>query len=258
MMEAFDLHGLVDGNSVAPSSTITFDVGVQSPNPAFQSWKAKDRKLLSVIFVTLSEEAMAEVVDCRDSRSAWLGLEAVFAHSSTSRVNQLRAELLNLRRDSQSVANFGRAFKSLCSQLSSIGRPIEENDKCHWFLRSLGPQFIGFSDTRMAMSHILTFRDLVHQAIQYEIMLRAMEASAAPEAAFYSNDRAPGNNSGGNSRGGRPPHGGGNQGSGNQGGNGRSYSNRGNSGRRGRNSSGGNGGLSGGQPGGHHTYIPRC
>lgn len=85
MMEDFNLHGLVDGNTVAPSPTFTNDVEVEFSNPTFAIWKLKDHKLLFVNFSTLSEEAMAEVVDCHDSRSVWFSLEATFAHSSTSR-----------------------------------------------------------------------------------------------------------------------------------------------------------------------------
>lgn len=70
MTEAFDLFGFVCGTVIPPSAMVTSDAGVVSPNPAFTTWKAKDRKLLSVIFATLSQESMAEVIDCRDACSA--------------------------------------------------------------------------------------------------------------------------------------------------------------------------------------------
>lgn len=90
LLDCFELCGLIDGSSPRPLEMLTSDTGVTSPNPAFSKWKIKDQKLLGVIFATLFEETMAEVVGCRDSRSAWAALEVAFAHSSESRANQLR------------------------------------------------------------------------------------------------------------------------------------------------------------------------
>lgn len=131
---------------------------------------------------------MAEVVDCTTSRTAWLALEASFSHSSTSRANQLCEELLSLRRGSTSVHEYGKRFKSICDQLSAIGLSVDETDKSHWFLRGLGIQFASFADTRMAMEHIPTFSTLLHQAIQFELMHKAMEGSPSQsQVAFATN-----------------------------------------------------------------------
>lgn len=162
-LSSFDLLGFIDGSSIAPPESTVVDGNI-TPNPDFASWRAKDTRILSVIFSTLTEESMAEVVGCKSSRSAWVALEAAFSHSSASRANQLREELLFLRRGDMSVSDFGRKFKAICDQLAAIGRPVDERDKAHWFLRGLGSQFSGFADTRMAISPMPSFHDLLHQA----------------------------------------------------------------------------------------------
>lgn len=63
----------------------------------------------------------------------------------------------------------------------TIGRPIEESNKSHWFLRGLGLQFASFVDTRMMIT-----RDLSHQAKQFEIMLKSMEGRASSQAVFMA------------------------------------------------------------------------
>lgn len=81
----------------------------------------KDKKLLGVLFTSLIEDAMSEVIDCTTLCATWVALEAVFAHSSTSRTHQLCDELLSLRRDDLLVDEYSRKFKFLCDQLSTIG-----------------------------------------------------------------------------------------------------------------------------------------
>ncbi|KZV40879.1 hypothetical protein F511_05124 [Dorcoceras hygrometricum] len=129
MAECFDLMGFLDGSAVAPSPTITSEAGLHSPNTAYTAWKMKDRKLLSVLYTSLSEDVASEVIDSSTSREAWVTLEGVF--SSVLRQHQLREELLYFLRGSSSVHDYGKKFKLLCDQLNAIGRPVDESDKSH-------------------------------------------------------------------------------------------------------------------------------
>ena len=43
------------------------------------------------------------------------------------------------------MAEFSQLFKGLCNQLVAIGRPIDDLEKIHWFLRALGPDYKIFS-----------------------------------------------------------------------------------------------------------------
>ncbi|GFP94834.1 uncharacterized mitochondrial protein atmg00810 [Phtheirospermum japonicum] len=179
--ECFDILGHLDGTTPAPSSTITPESGAATANPAYTTWLLKDKRLLSVIYTSLSADAASEVIDCTSANQAWEALESVYA--SASRSHQLREELLSLRRGDLSVEDYGKKFKHLCDQLQAIGRPIDVDDKRHWFLRGLGVQFAGFVDTRMAISPVLPLRDLLHQALQFDMMLKSMESSS-PSPAF--------------------------------------------------------------------------
>ncbi|CAH9082491.1 unnamed protein product [Cuscuta epithymum] len=190
MLTAFDLLGYVNGTISAPSPTITTD-SVERPNPAYTAWQTTDQKILGVLFSTLTEESMVEVVGCTTSRAAWLALENTFAPASSSRANHLRDELMSLRRGSMTVADYGRKFQNLCNNLAEIGRPVDESDKSNWFLRGLGPQFTHFADNRMSRDPIPSLRDLVNQAQQYDLFIRTMEGTPPPSAAFYAHDRHP-------------------------------------------------------------------
>lgn len=146
VLKSYDLFTHVDGSSPSPPPTITSD-GKTIVNPAYVSWYALDQKILSLIQASLSEDAMAEVLGLSTARSVWLTLERTCSHSSVCRVNHLRAELFNLQRGSSSVEDYNHKFWLLCEQLASIGRPVDPDDKAHWYLNGLGSQFLAFSDT---------------------------------------------------------------------------------------------------------------
>ena len=55
-----------------------------------------------------------------------------------------------MQRGSKSVAEFSRLFKGLCDQLAIIGRPFNNLDKVHWFLRALSPDYKIFSTTMLS------------------------------------------------------------------------------------------------------------
>lgn len=185
-------HGLlqyVDGSSAPPLETITTN-NVVAPNPDYTSWHEKDQRILGVLLSSLTEESMSEVIGCKTSRSVWLALEAAFSHSSTSRAHQLREELFFLSKGTLSVEDLSRKFKNLCDQLAAIGRPVDASDQSHWFMRGLGPTFSSFSDVRMALNPVPSFRDLVQQAKAYELFHHSLDAASPTSPAFVAHGYA--------------------------------------------------------------------
>lgn len=163
MLTSFELLGFVDGKSVVSSPTTISATGEISPHLSYTKWLSIDQHLLAILFSTLSKEAMAEVVECTISRDAWVALEAAFSHSTASRINQLREELLSLHRGSLSVKDYDSRFKGLCDQLSAVGKPVDETDKSHWFLRGLGAAFANFANAHMWMQLIPSFSALLQK-----------------------------------------------------------------------------------------------
>ena len=84
---------------------------------------------------------MAVVVSLSTARDVWLALETTFSHQSKARELRLKDDLQLMKRGTKPVAEYARAFKTICDQLHAIARPVEDIDKVHWFLRGLD---IGF------------------------------------------------------------------------------------------------------------------
>lgn len=106
--------------------------------------------LLSLIFSSLSEEAMSEVIGASTSRDAWLMLEEAFALKSKAREIRIKDSFQLIKRGSRTVFEYAREFKNLCDQLVAIGCSVDDTDKVHWFLRGLGADFSSFSTTTMS------------------------------------------------------------------------------------------------------------
>ena len=93
---------------------------------------------------------MSEVFGLKHAHKAWTTLEAFFSHKSKTRELQLKDELQLMQRGSKSMAEFSRLFKGLFDQLAIIGRPFNNLDKVHWFLRALSPDYKIFSTTMLS------------------------------------------------------------------------------------------------------------
>nr|TKR98393.1 hypothetical protein D5086_0000203370 [Populus alba] len=174
LLTSQELFGFLDGTIIAPSLMVTDSNGVTNPNPSYSSWLHTDQMLLSLLYYSLTEESMSEVLGLQHSYEAWQVLEASFSNRSKTRELQLKDELQLMQRGSRSIAEFSRLFKGLCDQLAAIGRPIDDTDKVHWYLRALGPDYKIFSTTMMSQLPLPSFSDIVPKALSHEIFARSV------------------------------------------------------------------------------------
>jgi len=117
---------------------------------------------------------MSEVLGLQHSHEALQVLEASFSNRSKTRELQLKDELQLMQRGSRFIAEFSRLFKGLYDQLAAIGRPIDDTDKVHWYLRALGPHYKIFSTTIMSQLPLPSFSDIVPKALSHEIFARSV------------------------------------------------------------------------------------
>ncbi|KAG6402786.1 hypothetical protein SASPL_134999 [Salvia splendens] len=149
------LISLVDGSRPAPPTDVVDDEN-STPNPAHQSWRVDDQRLVSLIFSSLSEEAMS-VVD----------------NFSPSRKEVARS--LNLDEISNSFAiNYLQLGDPLIKQTKSI----------YLFMKGLGSNFSNFSATQMAMSPIPSFSNLLNNAEVWDMFQQTLEPNMSSPAAF--------------------------------------------------------------------------
>ncbi|KAJ0025135.1 hypothetical protein Pint_08816 [Pistacia integerrima] len=152
-----------------PPITITSDSSSSQPNPQYVEWQLQDQRLLSLLFSSLTEEAMAEVLGLTTARDVWLALENSFSHISKTRELRIKDDLQLIKCGTRSVTEYSRSFKALCDQLTAMGCSVDDTDKVHWYLRGLGTDFANFSTAQMSLTPLPTFKDLVPKAESFEI-----------------------------------------------------------------------------------------
>ncbi|KAM0058671.1 putative RNA-directed DNA polymerase [Helianthus debilis subsp. tardiflorus] len=180
-----DWYRFVNGSYTAPSKTTTVDAK-EAPNPEYVSWLESDQRIRLLLQSSLTEEAMAEVLGLSSSREVWLALESAYSHDSMERSQNIKDALRQLKKGVLSVSDFAKKFKSLCDQLSAIGTPVSEDDKCHWFLCGLGPTFETFSTAHRAIQPRPLFRDLLAKAEGHELFITSLHGSnPAPSPAAF-------------------------------------------------------------------------
>ena len=184
LLASQDLFSYLYGSIRAPSTTILAAYGTTKSNPVYTSWLHTDQTLLSLLYYSLTEESMSEVLGLCHSHEAWHTLEVSFSHRSKTRELQFKDELQLMQCGFQSIAEFSSTFKGLCDQLAAIGRPIDDTDKVHWYLRALGPDYKIFSTTMMSQLQLPSFAEIVPKALSHEIFKRSISHSSS-NSAYY-------------------------------------------------------------------------
>ncbi|KAL6330148.1 hypothetical protein AAG906_040068 [Vitis piasezkii] len=188
LLESQELLGHVDGTLAPPPRFAPTDS--QMPNIKHLAWKKTDKHFLSLLLSSLTEEAMVEVVGLSTSCEVWLALENTFNHRSKAREIRLKDDLQLMRHGTRSVTEYAWAFKALCDQLHTIGRPVDDTDKVHWFLRGLGSNFTSFSTAQMAQMPLPSFPDLVSKAESFELFQKSIDNHDLPTAAFTTTNHS--------------------------------------------------------------------
>ena len=182
LLESQELLGHVDGTLTPPQRFAPTDS--QTPNIKYLAWKNIDQRLLSLLLSSFTKEAMADVVGLSTSRKVWLALENTFSHRLKAKEIWLKDDLQLMRCETRSVLEYARAFKALCDQLHAIGKPVNDTDKVHWFLRGLGSDFTSFSTAQMAQMPLPSFPDLVPKVESFELFQKSLDNHGPPIAAF--------------------------------------------------------------------------
>nr|TKR59016.1 hypothetical protein D5086_0000327510 [Populus alba] len=142
---------------------------------AHNMWKQLDQLVISLLLSSLTEEALSITIGFTTSRDVWNSLETTFSQKSKARELQIKDELHLMRRGSRSILEYSRIFKAHCNQLSTMGCPIEDTDKVHWYLRGLGHEFSTFSITQLSLTLIPSFKDIVPKAESFDLFSKSID-----------------------------------------------------------------------------------
>ncbi|KAJ0926327.1 putative RNA-directed DNA polymerase [Helianthus annuus] len=202
MMPIITYQGLlphIDG-SLSPPPPLIKSGEKDVTNPDYTTWAREEQQAIILLNASLTEEALSITFGLTSAREIWAALEAAFCNTSVERVQNLRDNLRALRKEEKSVAEYGRAFKAICDQLSAIGHPIDNMDQLHWFLCGLGPTFESFSTSTRSVRPVPSFIDLLASAESHELFIKNLHGTHdKPTVAFTAQGHTQRPNTQGNS-----------------------------------------------------------
>ena len=187
------LLGYVTGATPRPSPTSPIrngDTVTEAPNPEFLKWVRNDQNVLTLLFGSLSEEALRSVYGLHTSQEVWFTLAKKFNRVSATRKLDLQRRLNNLSKQGKTMTQYLSDAKVICDQLDSIGRPLTDQEKIYGVLHGLGQEYetiSTFLENSMDQFPGPNFEDAGYRLINFDDKLQGYNSAAAavtPHLAF--------------------------------------------------------------------------
>lgn len=166
MIELLDEHQLVPDKFLKYlSGNITTIM-----NPDYLIWRSKERALLTFMSYTLSPSILALTLGCTSATDVWKVLENRFSSISRSRVLNLKGELHNMKKGSNSVDVYLQKIKVVRGKLLAVGVFLDDEELLHIAIKGLPKEYNAFRSTIRTRSTQINFDELA-------TMLNAKEES---------------------------------------------------------------------------------
>ena len=97
-------------------------------NPEFQTWRIRDKALLSLIYSTLTPQVFSLVVGITNAQEVWNTLDQRFTSTSRANILNLKLELQSLKKGNETVSGFLRKIKIDRDKLLVAGVVVDNEE----------------------------------------------------------------------------------------------------------------------------------
>ncbi|KAL4587789.1 hypothetical protein LXL04_000663 [Taraxacum kok-saghyz] len=178
--------------ATATSPVVPATPASTAPNPAFVTWKKRDRFVLLWLQSTLSERALAIVTRCTSSHMACQAIEKTFQAQSRANRMQLKAQLQSLSKGSMSMIEYIQRKRSIADSLAENLHPVPDEDLIGHLLSGLDSSYGAFITAFMMKTEAFSFDDLAGLLLQEEARIEQehlRQASVQPTSAALTVNR---------------------------------------------------------------------
>ncbi|XP_073363658.1 uncharacterized protein [Aegilops tauschii subsp. strangulata] len=178
LMRSHYLEGYVDGTLPCPPAMVPVPSAaggsVMVSNPAHRRWIAQDQTILGAIQSSLTPSVAGMVVFAATSRDAWATLDSSFSSQSLARSSAIRNNQLGeVKKNDLSVTAFFNKVKSLADTLSSIGKPLRDEEFTSFILNGLDEDYDSLVENINGRDTPMPPRDLYARLLNTEQRLPA-------------------------------------------------------------------------------------
>uniref|UniRef100_A0A2N9EJB2 CCHC-type domain-containing protein n=1 Tax=Fagus sylvatica TaxID=28930 RepID=A0A2N9EJB2_FAGSY len=174
ILKAYSMIDFVDGTVPSPSRFLVNPEGnlTTTVNPEFQIWNIRDQALLTLINSTLSQPVLSMVVGQNSAQSVWKTLEHRFTSTSRANVLNLKIELHNLKKGSETVSSYLQKVKNTRDKLIAVGTLIDNEEMLHIILKGLPKEYGPFCSAIRTRNEPVSFEEIM-------VLLQTEEQSIA-------------------------------------------------------------------------------
>ena len=153
----------VDGTVPSPNHFLTNAEGTLTTvvNPEFQFWNTKDQAVLTLINSTLSPAVLSMVVGHNSAQVVWKTLEHRFTSTSRANVLNLKIELHNLKKGTESVSLYLQKVKKTRDKLVVVGTLIDNEELLHIILKGLPREYSPFCSAIRTRNEPVSFEEII-------------------------------------------------------------------------------------------------
>ncbi|CAN0898512.1 Retrovirus-related Pol polyprotein from transposon RE1 [Linum grandiflorum] len=130
------------------------------PNPAFTTWKQKDRFVLLWLRSTLTEHALALVVRATTAQLAWQTIDRSFQAQTRALRMHLKSQLQSLSKGSLPMIEYLDKKRAIVDSLADDQNPISDEDLIGYILTGLDPSYNAFSTAFMMKTRDVSVDEL--------------------------------------------------------------------------------------------------
>jgi hypothetical protein len=120
---------------------------------------------------------------------AWTTLTTRYASQSKSRISHLKRQLQSLQQGSRSCTEYLNQAKQWADQLSTAGKPIDDDDLISFVVSGLNPMFHTFVTIHSfaTRDNDMTFADFQSELLNHEIILENQQCpTITPETGSFA------------------------------------------------------------------------
>ncbi|KAM1213986.1 hypothetical protein ACFX2I_005358 [Malus domestica] len=169
LLEGNGIMGFLDGTIPCPQKYTELesdDESIVHNSPltdAYQVWQIHDKALMTLITATLSTAALSCVIGCRSSSDMWNHLKERFAHMSRTSIVQLKIDLQNIKKGSESIDAYLQRIKECRDQLAIAGVVISDEDIVIVALRGLPTDYNTIKSVIRGRESLVSLKELRSQ-----------------------------------------------------------------------------------------------
>ncbi|KAM1083107.1 hypothetical protein ACFX19_021958 [Malus domestica] len=178
MLEGYGIMGFVDGTNVCPpqfssSGSPTSDLTSTSSTPQtetneYKIWKMHDRALMQFLTATLSSSAISCAIGSTSSRDFWIRLQEQFSTISRTSIFQMKVDLQNIKKGSDSVSMYLQRIKTARDFLAAAGVIFADEDIVILALNGLPAEYNTFRCVIRGRENVISLKEFRSQLLAEE------------------------------------------------------------------------------------------